>query len=239
MTMMMITTEKTERSRHMTPASTRRGSGTCYLCGRQIAHLNQAELHLWSCMAQWETHQPPDTPERTLYAHVNVRSQQYHWFELAIRHDATLRQLDQFLRQTWLDHFQDEHLSMFKFGEMMVGTEDLGLQHRNSFRGIDTSFLATFDTSYVRAIWPGCTVLHRYDLGDPTETVITTRGLYRIPDRRPIVAIARNNPLKNQPINSPRAYSSPWARLSHFEHDDLIDPPTAPYVIATKYYLPM
>ena len=76
-------------------------------------------------------------------------------------------------------------------------------------------------------------------LGGTTETAVTTRGLYRILDHRPIVVIARNNPLKNQPINSPRAYSSPWARLSHFEPGDLNDPPTAPYVIAARHRRPI
>ena len=230
-----MTTEPTAEHQETVPTKTRRGSGTCYLCDRQIAHLNQAERHLWACLPQWEAHAPPDNAERTLYAHVNVRSELYHWMELAIRRDTTLRQLDQFLRQTWLDHVENEHLSVFRFGEMTVGSEDLGLRHRNSFRDIDTSFLATLDTSCIQAVLPGCTALHHYDFGGTTETAVTTRGLYRLPERRPIVVIARNNPLKNQTINSPRAYSSPWAKLSHFAPGDLTDPPNAPYVITDRH----
>ena len=149
-------------------------------------------------MPQWEAHQPPDASEPVLYAHVNVHCEQHHRMVLAIRHDATLRQLDQFLRDTWLERCYTR-LSAFRFGEMTVDCDDMDPKLRNSLHGLDTSFLATFDTTYIRTVLPGCTVFHHYNFGGTIETTVTTLGPYTIPDHRPIVVIARKNHSRMNP----------------------------------------
>ena len=121
-------TEPTGDHRTVAPANTRRGSGTCCLCRRQIAHPNQAERHLWAGMPQWEAYTPPEAADHALYAHVNVRSDQYHWMELAVHHDTTLRDLDRFLRDTWLG---DERLSpsFLPMQEIVQLLSELTLKH--------------------------------------------------------------------------------------------------------------
>ena len=145
---------------------------------------------------------------------------QHHWLETVIHVDTTLRQIDEFLRQVWMECC--DHLSAFKFGELMAGCDLLDDDIRNTAHRIDTEWLVTFDTQFIRALLPGCSATHEYDFGSTSETVITNNNLYVIDESRLIVVVASSLPIHLETVNTPR-----WD-YGCFSPHRLIAPPVAP-----------
>ena len=190
----------------------RRGSGECYLCGKQISGHRYMATHLTSCINKW-SREPDEDGDPTIYIHATISGDDHHWMEVAIHQDTTLRQLDQFLRNAWLECC--DRLSTFRFGEMYIGCDEVEDDIRNSINDIDTGHLVNFDTPYIKAVLPSCTIKHEYDFGSTSETEITTQRYHELPETRPIVVIARNNPIEGEDINSPR-----WG-YEYFDGQDL------------------
>jgi hypothetical protein len=85
--------------------------GTCALCGY---HSSKGGLtrHLKSCPGQHD--QGKGKSEKLLPLRLEDAESLLYWLDLEIKASATLRDLDQFLRDIWLECCG--HLSMFKIG---------------------------------------------------------------------------------------------------------------------------
>ena len=79
----------------------RRGSGECYVCGKQISTHRYIESHLPSYINQWIRREPDEDDTPTIYIHTTIPGDDHHLMESAIHQDTTLRQLAQFLRDVW------------------------------------------------------------------------------------------------------------------------------------------
>ena len=182
------------------------GSGECHLCSRNISSLRYMKHHLESCMRTW-TWQPRDNDQEAndTFTHVTFRAEPNvnYWMVAVIRKDVTLRQVDEFLRNVWLECCN--HLSRFNFGGMTVGSDGFEKEMRHHFDHIDTSHIATFDSELMKIALPGTILEHEYDMGSTSITEITVNGLLEIPESRPITVVAQNNPPPTNQENSPRS----------------------------------
>ena len=96
--------------------------GTCCIC-RQTMPGNRIRRRLLHCIESRTGLKPSPNPRRrdrrrtalkTAYLSVRAREQP-HWMELGVRCDATLHELDRFLRGVWLECCG--HVSHFEIGD--------------------------------------------------------------------------------------------------------------------------
>lgn len=147
---------------------TRRSSlpGTCSICAAELKKATAAK-HLAACLA--------GTPGTTAYVIVRAEGGGIageYWLFAAVPAICTLKDLDSFLRRTWLECCG--HMSEFRSGRMPVP---------KSVR------VGEFDK--------GEKLVHEYDFGDTTELVITFGDTVRagkLPGREKIKLVARNTP---------------------------------------------
>lgn len=141
--------------------------GTCSICGAELKKASAAK-HLATCLAA--------TPGITEYVIVKVVGKGLgdvdYWLFAAVPTDASLKNLDGFLRQTWLECCG--HLSAFR--EKRIGV------HMSRKIGQ----LADL----------GAKLVHEYDFGSTTELEVTFAGkviVGKLPGRSKIQLLARNN----------------------------------------------
>ena len=96
--------------------------GTCCIC-RQTMPGSRIRRHLLHSIESRTGLKPSPNPRRrdrrrtalkTAYLSVRAREQP-HWMELGVRCDATLHELDRFLRGVWMERCG--HLSHFEIGD--------------------------------------------------------------------------------------------------------------------------
>jgi hypothetical protein len=141
--------------------------GPCSVCGAELKKASAAK-HLATCLAA--------TPGATEYVIVKVVGAGLgdvdYWLLAAVPADASLNDLDGFLRQTWLECCG--HLSAFREKRMEVPMS----------RKIGQ--LAAL----------GAKLVHEYDFGSTTELEVTFAGKVtagKLPGRSKIKLLARNN----------------------------------------------
>jgi hypothetical protein len=141
--------------------------GPCAICGAELKKAS-ASKHLAACLAA--------TPGVTEYVIVKAvgagMGEMDYWLFAAVPADASLKDLDSFLRQTWLECCG--HMSAFREGRIEVPMS----------RKIGQ--LAAM----------GAKLVHEYDFGSTTELVVTfgakvTAG--KLAGRSKIKLLARNN----------------------------------------------
>jgi hypothetical protein len=95
-----------------------------------------------------------------------------YWMHLKISGNATLKDLDHFLRDIWLECCG--HMSVFREGknELEMGSK------------------------LIDVLRPGVEMTHEYDFGDTTESLVRAIARYEGPMRaeRPVDILARNDP---------------------------------------------
>ena len=140
-------------------------TGSCSLCKADLKTATAAK-HLTACLAK--------TSGRTDYVIVRAEGSGIdgddYWLYAAVPAECTLKDLDRFLRRTWLECCG--HMSAFRSGRMSIPM---------------STKVGQFDI--------GEKLIHEYDFGDTTELVITfgeivTSG--KLPGREKIKIIARN-----------------------------------------------
>ena len=73
----------------------RRGSGECYLCGKQVSATVTWRV-IYHPASISGSREPDEDGDPIIYIHATVSGDDHHWMEVAIHQDTTLRQLDQF-----------------------------------------------------------------------------------------------------------------------------------------------
>ena len=182
--------------------------GICNLCQDMVNDLT-ARGHLMDCIARQDLPKAsgtdPTEHEHSLHLSVNDGSGLY-WLELAVRADTTLRQLDEFLRGTWLECCG--HLSEFT----IRGTRYSNLApHRDdpNAAAIRADYWMEDDEEHldvaVADVMPvDVVVSYEYDYGSTTELFLENLGRHGdlvglLHSRQPwhgdrIAVLARNQP---------------------------------------------
>lgn len=143
--------------------------GTCAICGAELKKVSAAK-HVAGCIAA-----TPGVTEYVLVkavgAGVGVGDVDY-WLLAAVPVEASLKDLDQFLRKTWLECCG--HMSAFRDGRLEV----------------------PMSRKIGQVAVSGVKLIHEYDFGSTTELAVTfeakvTAG--KLAGRSKVVLLARNN----------------------------------------------
>jgi hypothetical protein len=105
------------------------------------------------------------------------------WVDLDVKTTATMRQLDEFLREIWLDCCG--HLSAFDIGELryVVSTPDAAHPHEQTMKTKVSAALPE----------PGNAFRYEYDHGQPTELRLEVVEQRHAPARRDAVRLLARN----------------------------------------------
>ncbi len=164
--------------------------GTCAFCGGTFGKIAMSR-HVLSCpqrQAALETQSRNREPQLTRLFHLLVEGQYapMYWLHLDVRADAKLRDLDQFLRDIWLECCG--HLSAFTIGAQRYSISPI----RDSFFDM---YERSMNVALADALSPGMKVQHEYDFGTTTELTI------KVLDERQgnigrhrVLLLARNEP---------------------------------------------
>ena len=187
--------------------------GTCYICHQTLPG-NRIRRHLLHCIESRTGLRPSQDPgqrdrrrtaQKTAYLSVRARERP-HWMELGIRCDATLRELDRFLRAVWLECCG--HLSHFEIGDVVYSVlvpmpgdrwrfeplDEREARWRNMGKTVNAAIplLAKFE--------------YEHDYGSPTNLELEHCAVFgelfqTVSPLQPwhggkIVILARNNPLQ-------------------------------------------
>ena len=185
--------------------------GICSICGKTLSG-NRIRRHLLQCIRATYgltvvertrgrgRNSSPDT------LHISVRAQESpHWIELGVRSDATLHELDRFLKSVWLECCG--HLSHFEIGGVAHSTmvpmpgESFPFEPMDEYEAQWRHMAITVR----EAILPYTGFEHQFDYGHPTDLVLEHVAVYEglaqtLSPSQPwngqkTVVLARNHPL--------------------------------------------
>ncbi len=152
--------------------------GKCAYCGREMAKSGMTR-HLKTCPARREAVAAADAGRgktQTIY-HLQVQNawNPDFWLHLEMNGEATLRDLDSYLRAIWLECCG--HLSAFYQGEAWRGYEP------------------PMTTKASRIFALGVKLIHLYDFGSTTETAVNVIAIRQGKPltKHPIALMSRNN----------------------------------------------
>lgn len=159
--------------------------GSCRYCGREMTRSGLAK-HLKTCAGRLEAESAAKGRTQQLY-HLQIQDawDGSYWLHLEMRGNATLEDLDDYLRAIWLECCG--HLSAFEIGPYRyTQLFDDGV-HIGDERSMDVKIKELFT--------PGMEIPYAYDFGTTSELVI------KVVDERegkpttshPIALMARNN----------------------------------------------
>jgi len=158
--------------------------GTCVYCQKDYAKSGMSR-HLQACQDRKAI--IADQPPKTKLFHLAVEGSPYHWLHLEMPATATLGDLDQFLRDIWLECCG--HLSMFRIGgrRFMCEVFDDWWDERD---------LDMKDYRLGQVLAPGAKFEHEYDFGTTTylDLKVVAERLGTADKDAPIQIMARNEP---------------------------------------------
>ncbi len=164
-----------------TPAA---AAGFCKLCSKEMSKAAAAR-HLRTCApAYFAQHPSGDTPHTVFLLSVADRHVPDYWLYISISTDATLKRLDRFLREIWLECCG--HLSQFLIGGVVY------LSHPEaSFWGDERSM----NIPLHQVLKEGMSFTHQYDMGDTTELTLKVLSSFEaeVPGKS-VFLLARNSP---------------------------------------------
>lgn len=150
--------------------------GQCTYCGH-VAAKHTISKHLQSCAVRKERKEQAAASGRAAETLHHIRVQNRYdkdfWLDLEVRGSATLKQIDSYLRDIWLECCG--HLSEFQANERYGKAVGMA-------RKVDSVFT------------PGTTILHIYDFGTSSETLLTSvEQSTDVPlSKHPLSLMARN-----------------------------------------------
>ncbi len=158
------------------PSTRRRATrGTCFLCQGEFGK-RAIIAHLGKHLAEQDS--AAGRHVKRFHLLVEWAHGPEYWLHLDVRADATLEDLDSYLRRTWLECCG--HLSAFTIGETRYEDADLDPSEEEDDPGDDifVGLGMIFDrlrpakpmtTPLAQALTPGLTFIHEYDFGSTTE----------------------------------------------------------------------
>lgn len=147
---------------------------TCRLCKSKYSGTGMTK-HLHSCLPKSIRNELKEQKLKSQpFFHIHVKgfhSPQY-WLHLKVYGNVRLEDLDQFLRDIWLECCG--HMSAFRYGR-----RELGMGRK-----------------IIDVLSPGMELLYEYDFGTPTQLLVRVLAKYEGPlqIKQPFVILARNEP---------------------------------------------
>ena len=134
--------------------------GTCHLCGKTFSKEEMAK-HLEGCLGREMPRRGRAKPRREAVFHIFVEGAELpqYWMYLEAPASATLEDLDELLRDVWLECCG--HLSVFTIEDESYAVEEAA-----------EAFEKTMDVPLGTVLQPGLTFLHEYDFGTTTELAL-------------------------------------------------------------------
>lgn len=160
--------------------------GTCYFCKETFAKSGMAR-HLQACDAHKaaEAEAPSGEARQAKSYHLVVDGYRAYWLHLEMPADATLHDLDRFLRAIWLECCG--HLSAFTIGHMSFDS------HPETGWGPSQSM----DVPLGNVLSPKMKFAYEYDFGSTTHLslrALSERDGPISPEDEPVRILARNEP---------------------------------------------
>jgi hypothetical protein len=144
--------------------------GKCSRCGKEYTRAGMAK-HLAKCLTA-EGQATKGERKNCLHLQVSAKFTSAYWLHLQVDADATLKTLDGFLRDIWLECCG--HMSMFH-----VGHREIGMNRKLS---------SLFS--------PGTSIEYDYDMGDTTSLEIKAMNSFQgmVAPGKAVAILARNQP---------------------------------------------
>jgi hypothetical protein len=153
--------------------------GTCSLCGASFSK-RQMTRHLSQCAY-------PETKSvaAVVQIRVDVPGSPF-WLDLDVKTNATMRQLDEFLREIWLECCS--HLSAFTVGQTryVVAFSDGFFGPEPDERSMNARMSAALPSA-------GSTFAYEYDYGSTTHLRLKVVAQHYAPSRRNVVRLLARN----------------------------------------------
>lgn len=144
--------------------------GKCFLCKRTFAK-NAITRHLAKCLPAYPA--AAGAPVRLFHILAQGQYAPQYWLHLEVRADATLTDLDGFLRAIWLECC--DHLSQFTINGVLY-ERDTYISDGWNFNFGFSSPTASMDTELGKVLAPGDIFTHEYDFGTTTELKLQVVG---------------------------------------------------------------
>lgn len=135
--------------------------GKCAHCGELVTK-NSAKKHIEKCFPD-VSEKPNAFIVRVQWPHINP----IYWLYLAIPFDSTLNDLDQFLRDIWLECC--DHLSCFKIRDTIFASNIEPDPYSEIVQ-------LSMDFKVASALAEGLKFTHEYDFGSPTLLLLEVMG---------------------------------------------------------------
>ncbi len=181
-----------------------RSKGMCRFCGKEYTASGMMK-HISSCKHRNNWLEQESSKKQAGYFTIAVKGTYLkdYWLLLEVREDATLSDVDTFLREIWLECCG--HLSTFLIDGVHYDVEPMESWGRLR-KAMNYKVNSVLDV--------GKRFAHEYDFGSTTELTLTVLG-HRIGGRRKdkIMILARNNPIRmlcdeygeELPVDSPNS----------------------------------
>ena len=163
--------------------------GVCALCGSNFSKAGMTR-HMESCIRKKlrtrEEKGSTDNIQKDKHYHIRVEGSGLpdYWMHLQVRADALLEDLDDFLRDTWLECCG--HLSAFTIRGNRYASDPI-----EDLDEVDMKI------PLGEALDPGLWFLHEYDFGTTTELVLKVVSEYEgnlFIEEKPVQILSRNEP---------------------------------------------
>lgn len=167
--------------------------GKCYYCGKEISRASVTK-HLKSCLKK-EEYQNKVKLERKRRKNLFLLQVSYkynpddYWMFISIDENSSLRELDIFLRDVWVECCG--HLSVFKIEGIDY---DVDVESANEYGLIFEKEYESMDVKIKNVLREGLTFSYEYDFGDTTHITIKVLGKQKGYQLSRIEIMARNNP---------------------------------------------
>ena len=155
----------------------KQSKGTCVYCGKELSKAGITK-HLATCPKRQEAinaaEKKKGTPELLYHLRIQDDYRSEYWLDLEMRGSKSLKDLDTYLRQIWLECCG--HMSQFSLGGAFV--HEVGMRRKIS-----------------EVLEPGSQLTHVYDFGTSSETTVKCVEVREGNPltTKPIVLMARNN----------------------------------------------
>ena len=167
-------------------------SGTCALCGKDYAK-NIISRHLKKCLLEQASTSSDGKKQKTFWINVWGKHRPDYWLHLQVPCSAKLADLDQFLRDIWLECCG--HLSAFTIGNTRyeLDTGQVDAIWKDFFGpSMPTKSMAA---KLYTVLQPGLKFSHEYDFGTTTNLSLKVVAEHeRAGQSNEIRILARNNP---------------------------------------------
>lgn len=164
-----------------------KNEGICRFCQKTFTN-SAMTRHLLACKTKKEMDEQEMAKAKSAYPiyHIKVSSYRDYWLHIEMKATSTLRELDSFLRNIWLECCG--HLSMFTIN-------DVDYQDTSENSESWDSMIESIDTPLMDAMKIGDKFTYEYDFGSSTDVESKVVAVREGVLDEPIRILARNNPI--------------------------------------------